>query len=171
MEDERDGVVILAAVFGIVSVPWTYAFVVGGVPLWPSFISSASYYASDGGTEDLAVSYLNNFAGIVYATATLGVVDTYLGGGVLALSFVVGVFMFVASLHDTVVGFAPAVFLGYAVMFSVHAAEAGLFLPDVAGETVAAVGSMFVGAAIGIGTDAASNALAAVGQRKRLLSR
>ena len=33
----------LALVFGLVSVPWTYAFVVTGVPLWPSFI-----YSTDG---------------------------------------------------------------------------------------------------------------------------
>mgnify|MGYP002338717889 CR=1 FL=1 len=158
----------LAVVFGVASVPWTYAFVVGGVPLWPSFISSASYYASDGGTEGLAVSYLNNFAGILYAAATLAVVDAYLGGGVLALSLVVGIFMFAASLHDAVVGFAPAVFLGYATMFSVHAAEAPLFLSGVAGETVASVGSMFVGAAIGVGTDIASDEL---GQRSKLPSR
>lgn len=168
MENKGEGAVTLAAVFGVASVPWTYAFVVSGVPLWPSFISSASYYASDGRIEGLAVSYFNNFAGILYAAATLGVVDAYLGGTVLALSFVVGVFMFVASLHDAVVGFASAVFLGYATMFSVHAAEAQLFLSGIAGETVAAVGSMFVGAAIGVGTDVVSDSL---GQRSRLSSR
>jgi len=168
MEDDRDESVVLAVVFGVASVPWTYAFVVSGVPLWPSFISSASYYASDGGFDGLTISYFNNFAGIIYAAATLAVVEAYPGGTVLTLSLVVGFFMFIASLHDGVVGFAPAVFLGYATMFSVHAAEAPLFLSGVAGETVAAVGSMFVGAAIGVGTDIASDEL---GQRSKLPSR
>lgn len=168
MEEEKDGAVTLAVVFGVASVPWTYAFVVGGVPLWPSFISSASYYTSEGGLGGLAVSYTNNLAGIIYAALTLAVVDAYFGGTVLALSFVVGFFMFVASLHDAVIGFAPAVFLGYATMFSVHAAEAPLYFSGIAGETVAALGSMFVGAAIGIGTDVGSDTL---GQRSKLPSR
>jgi hypothetical protein len=168
VEDERDESLVLAVVFGVASVPWTYAFVVSGVPLWPSFISSASYYASDGSLEGLAVSYANNFAGILYAGLTLVVVETYLGGAVLGLSLVVGFFMFIASLHDAVVGFAPAVFLGYATMFSVHAAGVSLYLSGVPGEAVGAFGSMFVGAAIGIGTDIASGAL---GQRNKLPSR
>jgi len=167
MEDDEE-TVPLAVVFGVASVPWTYAFVSTGIPLWPSFISSASFYASDGSLEGLAVSYFNNFAGILYAVATLVAVDAYFGGSVVALSLVVGVFMFIGSLHEAVIGFAPAVFLGYATMFSVHAAEAPLYFSGVAGETVAALGSMFVGAAIGIGTDSASDAL---GQRNRHSSR
>lgn len=158
VETEEEEGVVLAVVFGIASVPWTYAFVVTGVPLWPSFISSASFYASDGGVKGLTVSFFNNSAGILYAAATLALVDGYFGGSIVALSLVVGFFMFVGSLHEPLVGFAPAVFLGYATMFSVHAAEAGLYFSGVAGETVAAVGSMFVGAAIGIGTDVVSDA-------------
>ena len=39
----------LAILFGLASVPWTYAFVVGSVPLWPAFIASAGFYAAGGG--------------------------------------------------------------------------------------------------------------------------
>ena len=153
----------LAIVFGLASVPWTYAFVAGlHIPLWPSFIASATYYAAGGGLDGLTRGYASNFAGIVYAAATLAIVDGYLGGGVVALSVVVGAFMFLASLHDFVppLSFTPGGFFGYATMFSVHAAEAtALGVAGLPGETLAAVLSMFVGAAIGLATDELSSLL------------
>lgn len=140
---------LLAVVFGAVSVPWTYAFVAGGLALWPSFIASGSFYAAD---ESLWRSFLANAAGIAYAAATLAVV-AYVGGGTAALSVVVGVFMLLASLHDAIGLFTPGGFFGYATLFSVHAAEATVFgIPGLAGETGAAMLSMFAGAAIGLGT-------------------
>ena len=152
-----DDVLALAVVFGLASVPWTYAFVAGlQIPLWPSFIASASFYAAGGGVDGLKRGYASNAAGIVYAALTLWVVDGLLGGGVLALSVVVGVFMFLASLHGHVdaLSFVPGGFFGYATMFSVHAAGATAFgVPGLAGETLAAAVSMLLGAAIGLGTE------------------
>ena len=83
--------------------------------------------------------------------------------GRVNVSVAVGVGMFVASLHPLVepVRFAPAAFFGYATLFGLHAAGTGVLLGGVAGETVAAAVAMLVGAAIGYGTDRASDQLAA----------
>ena len=153
----------LAVVFGVASVPWTYGFVAGlDIPLWPSFIASATYYAAGEGPRAFLEGYASNLAGIGYAAATLAVVDGLLGGGPVALAVVVGAFMFLASLHGAVplLSFTPGGFFGYATMFSVHAAAATAFgVPGLAGETLAAVVSMLLGAAIGIGTDRLASAL------------
>ena len=155
----------LAVVFGATSVPWTYAFVAGlQLPLWPSFIASATFYATDEtGLEGLKRGYASNFAGIVYAALTLAAVNAVLGGGVVALSVVVGAFMFLASLHEFVplLSFTPGGFFGYATLFSVHAAGATAFgLTGLGGETAAAVASMLIGASIGVGTEELSARLA-----------
>jgi hypothetical protein len=154
----------LAVVFGFASVPWTYAFVAGlELPLWPSFIASATFYAAGGGVDGLVRGYASNFAGIVYAAATIGVVDGYLGGGAVALSVVVGAFMFLASLHEFVepLSFTPGGFFGYATMFGVHAAGVtGFGLGGLTGETAAAVAAMLLGAAIGLATELASETVA-----------
>lgn len=154
----------LAVVFGLTSILWTYTFVAElHLPLWPSFIASASFYAAGGGLQGLKRGYASNFAGIVYATATIGVVNTYFGGGDVALSVVVGAFMFLASLHEYVspLSFTPGGFFGYATMFGVHAAETTTFgVGGLFGETLAAVASMFIGAAIGIVTERVSGVLA-----------
>ncbi|PSP80216.1 DUF1097 domain-containing protein [Halobacteriales archaeon QS_1_68_20] len=146
----------LAVVFGVASVPWTYAFVAGlHIPLWPSFIASATFYAAGGGVDGLVRGYASNAAGIGYAAATLALVAP-LGGGPVALSVVVGAFMFLASLHEFVplLSFTPGGFLGYATMFSVHAAgETAFGVPGLAGETLAALAAMLIGAAIGLGTE------------------
>lgn len=151
----------LAVVFGLASIPWTYAFVVElHIPLWPSFIASGTYYASSGSVEGLTRGYASNFAGIVYATLTIWIVTGFFGGGVVALSVLVGVFMFLASLHDFVplLSFTPGGFFGFATMFSVHAADSTAFgLSGLPGETVAAVVSMLIGAVIGLTTDEASS--------------
>ncbi|WP_026190200.1 DUF1097 domain-containing protein [Halomicrobium katesii] len=161
---DRNETVALAVVFGLASVPWTYVFVAGlHIPLWPSFIASATFYAAGGGLSGLVRGYASNLAGIVYAVLTLAVVDTYLGGGVVALSVTVGAFMFLASLHEFVplLSFTPGGFFGYATMFSVHAANATAFgLTGLPGEAVAAVLSMLLGAVIGFVTDAVSSDLA-----------
>ncbi|MFB6220367.1 MAG: DUF1097 domain-containing protein [Halolamina sp.] len=158
-----DDTLALAVVFGLASVPWTYAFVAGlHIPLWPAFIASASFYAAGGGLEGLKLGYASNAAGIAYGAATLWVVNSFLGGGVVALSIVVGAFMFLASLHAYVetFSFTPGGFFGYATLFSVHAAEATAFgVPGLAGETLAAAVSMLLGAAIGLGTERLSEAL------------
>lgn len=161
----------LAIVFGLASVPWTYAFVAGlRIPLWPSFIASATFYAAGGGIDGLTRGYASNTAGIVYAALTLGVVDGVLGGGVVALSVVVGAFMFFASLHEFVplLSFTPGGFFGYATMFSVHAAGATAFgLTGLPGETLAAVVSMFIGAVIGLATDEIVERLHYTGESSR----
>ena len=151
----------LAVVFGLASIPWTYAFVAGlRIPLWPSFIASASFYAAGGGTDGLVRSYASNLAGIAYAAATLAIVNGYLGGSAVALSVVVGAFMLLASLHDAVplLSFTPGGFFGYATMFSVSAAGAtALGVSGLAGETLAAALSMFLGAGIGLATEVLSS--------------
>jgi len=153
----------LAVVFGLASVPWTYGFVVGlQIPLWPSFIASATFYAAGTGLDGLARGYASNLAGIVYAAATLAIVNNFFGGGVVALSVVVGVFMFLASLHEFVplLSFTPGGFFGYATMFSVSAADATAFgVAGLPGETLAAVVSMLIGAVIGLTTDEVSSAI------------
>jgi hypothetical protein len=150
----------LAVAFGAVSVPWTYGFLAADLPLWPAFVASATYYAAGGGREGLVRGYASNLAGIVYAAATLWIAAA-LGGGPVALSVVVGGFMFLASLHAAVplLSFTPGGFFGYATLFSVHAAGRTALLSGVAGETVATAVAMLIGALIGIGTDAASDRL------------
>lgn len=158
---EVDETLTLAVVFGLASVPWTYAFVVGfELPLWPSFIASATFYAAGDGLDGLARGYASNLAGTLYGAVTLAVVNTYFEGGVIALSVVVGVFMFLATLHEFVplLSFTPGGFFGYATMFSVHAANTTAFgVTGLSGETVAAVSSMFFGAVIGLTTDEMSS--------------
>ncbi|WP_241658441.1 DUF1097 domain-containing protein [Halorubrum sp. BOL3-1] len=111
----------------------------------------------------LVRGYASNLAGIVYAVLTLAVVDTYLGGGVVALSVTVGAFMFLAGLREFVplLSFTPGGFFGYATMFSADAANATAFgVTGLPGETLAAVLSMLLGAGIGFATDAVSPSLA-----------
>jgi fatty acid desaturase len=155
----------LAVAFGLASVPWTYGFVVGlKIPLWPSFVASATFYATDAdGLTGLSRAYASNLSGVAYAAATVAVVDAVFGGGPVALSVVVGAFMFLASLHDFVrpLSFTPGAFFGYATLFSVHAAGASVAgVGGLAGETLAAVVGVVVGAAIGLGTDGVSKRLA-----------
>lgn len=51
----------LAVVFGLASIPWTYAFVAElHLPLWPSFIASATFYAAGGSLEGLKRGYASN---------------------------------------------------------------------------------------------------------------
>lgn len=153
----------LAVVFGLASMPWTYAFVAElHLPLWPSFIASATFFAAGGSVEGLKRGYASNFTGIVYAAATIWIVEAFFGGGVVTLSVVVGVFMFLASLHDYIplLSFTPGGFFGYATMFGVHAAAAtGFGLSGLSGETLTAIASMFIGAAIGLTTERISHAL------------
>lgn len=158
---ERSETWALAVVFGLASVPWTYAFVAGlHIPLWPSFIASATYYAVDEpGLPGLTKGYASNFAGVCYGAATIAIVESLFGGGVVALSLVVGAFMLLASLHASVpvLSFAPGAFFGYATLFSVHAAgETAFGVGGLTGETLVAVVSMLIGALIGFGTDRAS---------------
>ena len=154
----------LAVVFGLASIPWTYGFVAGlEIPLWPSFIASATFYAAGSGLDALKRAYAANLAGILYAASTLLIVETFFSGGVLALSVVVGAFMLIASLHEFVplLSFTPGAFFGYATMFSVNAAEATAFgVVGLPGETLAAVVSMLIGAVIGLATDELSSAAA-----------
>ncbi|MEZ3117482.1 DUF1097 domain-containing protein [Halobaculum sp. MBLA0147] len=161
---ELDETLALAIVFGVASVPWTYVFVaVLEIPLWPSFVASASFYAVDAdGLTRLQRGLLSNLAGICYAALTLVIVDGLFGGGHVALSLVVGAFMLLASLHAAVpvLSFTPGGFFGYATLFSVHAAGASVGgLGGLPGETVATVLSMSLGATIGFVTRVGSTRL------------
>lgn len=150
----------VAVVFGIASVPWTYGFVAGlEIPLWPSFVASATYFAAGSGRRALVRALASNGAGIAYAAGTLAVVAA-VDGGPVALSLVVGAAMFLAALHGAVpvVSFAPGGFFGYATMFSVDAAGASVAgVAGLAGATLAAAISMVIGALIGFGADLASD--------------
>lgn len=147
----------LAVVFGLASVPWTYGFVAGlELPLWPAFIASATFFAAGEGLDGLVRAYASNLAGIAYAAVTLAAVEGVPGGGVVLLSLLVGLFMFLASLHAVVplLSFTPGGFFGFATMFGVHAADATAFgATGLSGQTLAAVVAMLIGAAIGLATD------------------
>lgn len=152
---------VLAVLFGLASVPWTYGFVAGlEIPLWPSFIASATFFAAGGGRAGLARGMASLTAGAAYAWATLAFTG-WLGGGDLVLALLVGVAMLVASLHAYVPGldFTPGGFFGFATMFSVHAAGAtGFGWTGLAGETAVTVVSMAIGAAIGALAEAGTRA-------------
>lgn len=159
---DQSGTLSLAIVFGLASVPWTYGFVAGlDWPLWPSFVAAATFYAAGGGLDGLRRGYAGNLAGVLYAAATVGLVEGALGGGSLALSAVVGAAMFLASLHPLVgpLDFAPAAFFGYATLFGLHAAGSVVLLGGLAGEALAAAVAMLVGALIGFGTELAGDRL------------
>lgn len=142
----------MAVAFGLLSIPWTFGFEqVAGLPLWPSFLASASVFAAGGGSSGLARSLSNNALGAGYAAATLLLVVA-IGAGPLGLSLAVGAGMFLASLHALVPGlsFTPAAFLGYAALFGVHAGGFTLALTGTAGELVAAVAAMAIGAGLAL---------------------
>lgn len=147
----------LAVVFGLTSVVWTYAFVAElGIPLWPAFIASSTYFATEGDLVGLRRGIASNLVGIAYGAATVAVVDAVFGGSIVGLSLLVGVFMFIASLHAAVplLSFTPGGFFGYATFFGVHSAEVAAFgIEGILGETVAAAVSMLLGALIGFGAD------------------
>jgi hypothetical protein len=158
-----EGILALSVVFGLASVPWTYAFVAGELVLWSAFVASATFYATDAtGVRALSRGLASNLAGVAYAAGTLALVDA-VGGGTLALSVVVGACMFLASLHAAVqpLSFTPGGFFGYATLFSVEAAGAGaLGATGLVGATLATTLSMLLGAAIGLATEVASERLA-----------
>lgn len=158
---EWNSIWALAIVFGIASVPWTYAFVAGlHIPLWPSFIASATYFATEKGLVGVTKGYASNAAGILYAAATLAIVTGTASNGVVLLSVLVGGFMFLASLHGFIplLSFTPGGFFGFAAMFSVHAADATAFgVTGLAGQTLAVLVSMLIGAGIGLVTDEVSS--------------
>lgn len=147
----------LAVVFGLVSIPWTYAFETAEVPLWPAFVASATYFAAGGGRAGLGRALASNLVGIGYAAATLWLVAV-LGGDALVLSAVVGAFMFLATIHASIpfLSFTPGGFLGYASLFGVHAADRTVLLDGLWGVTVATALAMVIGASIGFGADEAS---------------
>lgn len=154
---------IMALLFGGISVAWTYGFEqIPDLPLWPAFIASATVFAAGGGPSGLGRGLAANLVGAIYAWLTLWVVAAWLGGGTLALSLVVGAAMLVASLHPLVPGlrFTPGAFLGYASLFSVHAAGASLIVAGLTGELMATAASMTIGALIGAGVDLATGGLA-----------
>lgn len=152
----------MALLFGGISVAWTYGFEqLPDLPLWPAFIASATVFAAGGGSQGLGRGLASNLVGAIYAWLTLWVVSAWVGGGTLALSLVVGVAMLVASLHPFVpgLGFTPGAFLGYASLFSVHAAGASMVVAGFGGELVATAASMTIGALIGFGVDHATGRL------------
>lgn len=156
----------LAVVFGLVSVPWTYGFVaVLSIPLWPSFVASATYFAAGSGRRGLLRALASNGAGVAYAAATLAIVEVT-GGGPVVLSLVVGVAMALAALHAAIpiVSFAPGGFFGYATLFSVAAAGASVGgTGGLLGATTATAISMAIGVLIGFGADICASRIGVAG--------
>jgi hypothetical protein len=156
----------MAIVFGLLSVPWTFGFEqVAGLPLWPSFLASASFFAAGGGPRGLTRSLANNALGALYAAATLALVASA-GLGVVGLSLLVGAGMFAASLHALVnrLSFTPAAFVGYAAAFGVDATGARLASTGPAGTLTATLAAMAIGAGLGwLAETAADSALRACG--------
>ncbi len=150
---------ILAVVFGVASVAWTYGFEeVLRLPLWPSFIAAATYFAAGGRAQGFGLAVASTLSGVAYGAATLWVVELVAPGSLIALSVAVGVAMLVASLHPMVRGlsFGPGVFFGYAAMFSVDAAGSGFYgTSGLSGAALATGASMVIGALIGWGADTA----------------
>lgn len=156
----RERTAVLAVVFGVASVPWTYAFVVTDVPLWPSFVAAATFSAAGGGIDGLVRGAAGNLIGVLYATATLAIVGIA-GGGPLVLATVVGGFMLIASLHALVplLSFAPSAFFGYATLFGIHATGATILAGGLAGETVVAGGAMVAGTTVGFAVEQVADRL------------
>lgn len=151
----------LAIVFGLASIPWTYAFEqVPALPLWPAFIASATYFSTRRGLDGLVRGLAGNLVGAAYGLATLAAVSAF-GWGHVGLSVLVGVGMFVAGLHAFVgiLSFTPAGFLGYATAFSVEAAGMQLGAAGLIGASVATALSMGIGAGIGWLVDQAAGDL------------
>ena len=160
---EWNGTWALAVAFGLASVPWTYAFVAGlGLPLWPSFVASASFFAAGGGLDGLLRSSLGNVLGILYAATTIAIVGA-IGGGPAVLAVVVGAFMLLASLQAFArrLDFVPAAFFGYATLFGVHESlDRAFAVAGLAGEAAAATVAMLLGASIGLAIERISRRLA-----------
>lgn len=151
----------MAIVFGALSVPWTFGFEqVSGLPLWPSFIASGSFFAAGGGAVGFGRSLAGNLIGAAYGAIALVLVGL-VGGGVVGLSLAVGGFMFVASLHALVsfLSFTPAGFFGFAALFGVHASGVTLGAGGLVGTVVAAGVSLGIGAGVGFVAEALSGAL------------
>lgn len=168
---DRRQALAMAAVFGLLSVPWTFGFEqLAHLPLWPSFLASASFYAAGGGRSGAARSLTNNALGAAYAAATLAL-GAAVGLGVVGLSLLVGLGMFLASLHALVdpLSFTPAVFVGYAALFGVDAAGLGLVWAGAGGALAATLASMAIGAGLGLVAEGLASKIS--GGRGRLVSR
>lgn len=145
----------LAVLFGLISVPWTYGFEqVASLPLWPSFIASATYFSTSKGFAGLGRGLAGNVMGAAYALATLALAAA-LDLGAVGLSLAVGAGMFLAGLHAYVdaLSFTPAGFFGYATLFSVDAAGAELWMAGFAGVGIATAASLAIGALLGLLAD------------------
>ncbi len=162
MKQQQNKNLAVAVIFGLVSVPWTYLFGIFNLVLWPSFIASASFFASGAKARGFLRSYLNNFLGIAYAAITILITDSLFGSDLLWLSIFVGILMFVASMHYLVrqLSFMPATFFGYAVMFSVNAFGGTVFVSGLLGQFLAAALSMLIGALIGLSVDSLGSMIA-----------
>lgn len=154
---EEEGPLSLAIVFGLLSIPWTYGFLTADIPLWPAFIGSATYFAAGRGRSGLIRGVASNLVGVAYGFATLWIV-TAIGGAILILSLIVGLCMFLVTLHASLpfISYTPGGFLGYATLFSVHAAERTILVSGLPGEMVATAVAIAIGAIIGIGADVVS---------------
>ncbi len=155
--------VVLAGLFGLVSIPWTYGFETPlNLPLWPAFIASATYFAVGARRQRFLVTCASTMVGAVYGAATLWIAHDLLAGGLFTLSLTVGLAMALASLHAylPVLSFVPGAFFGYATLFSVHAA--GATFPGLAGlqaETVATLAAMLIGVLIAWAVQRATDGL------------
>lgn len=141
-------ILVLALVVAVVCIPWTYAFITFGIPLWASFLGAGSYFAGGGDKSGLLKAVPSGLLGILLAVSTVFLAVNVLGGGLLVLSLVVGAagFTAIALSRSSSFAFIPGTFVGYATTFAVMAAFPSASLPEQA--TKAGVG-LLAGVAMG----------------------
>jgi len=151
-------ILILALVVAVVCIPWTYAFITLGIPLWASFLGAGSFFAGGGEKTGLMKAVPSGLLGILLAVGTVFLAVNVLGGDLLVLSLVVGVagFIAIALSRSSFFAFIPGTFVGYATAFAVMAAFSSASLLEQA--TKAGVG-LLAGVAIGYLIQAVNSAL------------
>lgn len=117
-----DVLVALAISIGILIAGWTYvALGVAALPVWAGIVAWGCFFAAGGKTTGLTKTIASNLSGVFWALVALYVANKMLGGGVPALSLMVGVVAFFMVLQAKIplLSFIPGAFLGAATTVSV----------------------------------------------------
>jgi uncharacterized protein DUF1097 len=116
-----DVLVALAISIGVLIAIWTYvALAVAALPVWAGIVAWGCFFAAGGKTTGLSKTIAANLSGVVWAFVALYVAKM-LGGGVPAISLMVGVVAFFMVLQAKIpaLSFIPGAFLGAATAVSV----------------------------------------------------
>ena len=125
-----DVLVALAISIGILIAVWTYiAIGVAALPVWAGIVAWGCFFAAGGKTAGLSKTIASNLSGVFWAFVALYVWNKVLGGGVPALSVMVGVVAFFMVLQAKIptLSFIPGAFLGAATAVSVVVGAAANF--------------------------------------------